>query len=144
MVHHLQNVGELKFECPQEREQLAYKAQERWLGLFGRDLLRDFKLDLFTIFCEHQVWVLTAAGSRQTFLTFLAMAALGQERTSISACLLVSFLDSDVLVGTFALEMTHGKPCALGGDKIVMIAGAQIGFIAAVSSKPSLIKRSSI
>ena len=49
MVHHLQNVGELKFECPQEREQLAYKAQERWLGLFGRDLLRDFKLDSFTI-----------------------------------------------------------------------------------------------
>jgi hypothetical protein len=49
MVHHLQNVGMLRFECPQEREQLAYKAQERWLGLFGRDLLRDFELDSFTI-----------------------------------------------------------------------------------------------
>jgi hypothetical protein len=49
MVHHLQNVGQLKFECPQEREQVAYKAQERWLGLFGRDLLRDFELDAFTI-----------------------------------------------------------------------------------------------
>ena len=49
MVHHLQNVGKLKFECPQEREQLAYTAQERWLGLFGHDLLHDFELDPFTI-----------------------------------------------------------------------------------------------
>jgi hypothetical protein len=39
----------LKFEFPQEREQVAYKAQERWLGLFGRDLLRDFELDDCTI-----------------------------------------------------------------------------------------------
>ena len=49
MVHHLQSIGELKFECPQEREQLAYKAQEQWLNLFGRDLLRDFELDPFTL-----------------------------------------------------------------------------------------------
>jgi hypothetical protein len=49
MVHHLQNIGKLKFECPQERERLAYQAQERWLGLFGRDLLRDFELDGFTL-----------------------------------------------------------------------------------------------
>jgi hypothetical protein len=34
MVHHLQTVGGLKFACPQEREELAYKAQERWLELF--------------------------------------------------------------------------------------------------------------
>jgi hypothetical protein len=49
MVHHLQNVGQLKFACPQEREELAYLAQERWLKLFGRDLLRDFQMDRFTI-----------------------------------------------------------------------------------------------
>jgi hypothetical protein len=49
MVHHLQNIGKLKFECPQEREQDAYKAQELWLRLFGRDLLRDFELDQFTL-----------------------------------------------------------------------------------------------
>jgi hypothetical protein len=49
MVHHLQHVGKLKFACPQEREEIAYKAQERWLGLFGRDLFRDFELDPFTI-----------------------------------------------------------------------------------------------
>jgi hypothetical protein len=45
MVHHLQNVGGLKYQCPQEREKLAYIAQERWLGLFGRSLERDFELD---------------------------------------------------------------------------------------------------
>jgi hypothetical protein len=41
MVHHLQNVGQLKFECPEEREELAYKAQESWLHLFGHDLEHD-------------------------------------------------------------------------------------------------------
>jgi hypothetical protein len=49
MVHHLQNAGNLKFECPQEREQTAYAAQERWLGLFGHDLLHDFEIDSFTL-----------------------------------------------------------------------------------------------
>jgi hypothetical protein len=27
MVHHLQNVGRLKFDCPQAREELAYQAR---------------------------------------------------------------------------------------------------------------------
>ena len=49
MVHHLQNVAGFKFACPQKREQLAYSAQERWLGLFGHDLLHDFELDPITI-----------------------------------------------------------------------------------------------
>ena len=49
MVHHLQNVGQLKFACPQEREELAYKAQNGWLGLFGHDLQDDFQLDGFSI-----------------------------------------------------------------------------------------------
>jgi hypothetical protein len=49
MVHHLQNIGQLKFACPQEREEVAYKAQDRWLGLFGTDLMRDFQMDPFTI-----------------------------------------------------------------------------------------------
>jgi hypothetical protein len=49
MVHHLQNVGQLKFACPEEREELAYKAQDSWLHLFGRDLERDFQMDSFTI-----------------------------------------------------------------------------------------------
>ena len=49
MVHHLQNVGQLKFACSQEREELAYKAQDDWLHLFGRDLERDFQMAPFSI-----------------------------------------------------------------------------------------------
>lgn len=49
MVHHLQNVGGQKFFCPQEREELAYEAQQRWLGLFGHNLLKDFELDRLTL-----------------------------------------------------------------------------------------------
>jgi hypothetical protein len=48
-VHHLQNVGQLKFACPQEREKLAYKAQNDWLGLFGSDLTKEFQLDPFSV-----------------------------------------------------------------------------------------------
>jgi len=49
LVHHMQNVGKLKFECPQQRERLAYQAQERWLGLFATDLQKEFGLDAFTL-----------------------------------------------------------------------------------------------
>ena len=49
MVHHLQNVANTKFECPQAREQLAYAAQQRWLGLFDRTLEDEFQLDPFTL-----------------------------------------------------------------------------------------------
>ena len=49
MVHHLQNLGELKFECPRAREKLAYTAQDRWLKQFGKDLETEFEVDMFTI-----------------------------------------------------------------------------------------------
>jgi hypothetical protein len=49
MVHHLQNAGRLTYECPQAREKVAYMAQERWLGLFGRSLEQDFELDGFSL-----------------------------------------------------------------------------------------------
>jgi hypothetical protein len=49
MVHHFQNVLGLKHECPQEREKLAYIAQDRWLRLFGRRLENDFALDPFSL-----------------------------------------------------------------------------------------------
>jgi hypothetical protein len=52
MVHHLQNVGQLKFACPEEREELAYKAQDSWLHLFARDLERDFQMDPFSILAK--------------------------------------------------------------------------------------------
>ncbi len=49
MVHHLQNLGELRFECPRAREKLAYTAQDRWLKRFGKDLETEFEVDMFTI-----------------------------------------------------------------------------------------------
>ena len=52
MVHHLQNLAGLKYECPQAREKLAYLAQERWLALFGRDLAQDFELDGFSLLAK--------------------------------------------------------------------------------------------
>jgi hypothetical protein len=49
MVHHFQNKLGLKHECPQEREMLAYQAQDRWLRLFGRSVETDFDLDGFSL-----------------------------------------------------------------------------------------------
>ena len=49
MVHHLQNVGGIRYECPAAREELAYRAQDKWLGLFGQDLERAFEIDKFTL-----------------------------------------------------------------------------------------------
>jgi hypothetical protein len=50
MVHHLQNLANLKYECSAAREKLAYEAQSDWLKLHGLDLEEEFNLDLFTIF----------------------------------------------------------------------------------------------
>jgi hypothetical protein len=49
MVHHMQHLAGMRFGCPQEREEMAFAAQERWLRLFGRDLLTDFGLDPLTL-----------------------------------------------------------------------------------------------
>jgi hypothetical protein len=49
MVHHLQFTGQLKFECPAQREALAYQAQDQWLGLYGKSLAGEFDLDAFTL-----------------------------------------------------------------------------------------------
>ena len=49
MVHHVQNEAGLKYACPQEREKLAYDAQREWLALFGRNLMKEFKLDPMTL-----------------------------------------------------------------------------------------------
>lgn len=50
MVHHMQNLAKLKYECPAAREKLAYEAQSDWLKLHGLDLETEFAVDLFTIF----------------------------------------------------------------------------------------------
>lgn len=49
MVHHLQNVGDLRYDCTGTREKIAYEAQEKWLALFGRNLADEFDLDPFTL-----------------------------------------------------------------------------------------------
>jgi hypothetical protein len=48
MVHHLQNQAQLKFACLQEREEMAYTAQDRWLGQSGLSLVTEFGIDPFT------------------------------------------------------------------------------------------------
>jgi hypothetical protein len=45
MVHHLQSSAEMRFACPGEREVLAYRAQDAWLGLFGESLESAFGID---------------------------------------------------------------------------------------------------
>jgi hypothetical protein len=49
MVHHLQNVSGMTFECPMGREKTAYRAQNKWLGLSGRSLESEFGIDAMTI-----------------------------------------------------------------------------------------------
>lgn len=49
MVHHLQNLSGEHYACPQEREKLAYEAQEKWLNLMGRTLESELQLDRFTL-----------------------------------------------------------------------------------------------
>jgi hypothetical protein len=49
MVHHLQNAAGMTFACAGEREKDAYRAQARWLELFGRSLEDEFGIDAMTI-----------------------------------------------------------------------------------------------
>lgn len=45
MVHHMQNLGGIRYECPRQREKLAYAAQNKFLQLFGRDLEGEFEIN---------------------------------------------------------------------------------------------------
>ena len=49
VVHHVQNVAGLPYACAEEREKLAYAAQRKWLALFGRNLMKEFRLDPMTL-----------------------------------------------------------------------------------------------
>ena len=57
MVHHLQVAAGVSFACPEEREALAYAAQDVWLRAHGGSLERDFGLNplflLFATTCVH-------------------------------------------------------------------------------------------
>lgn len=49
MVHHLQNLAGLKYECGGAREKIAYLAQDQWLKRHGLALEDEFEVDMFTI-----------------------------------------------------------------------------------------------
>jgi hypothetical protein len=49
MVHHVQNEAGQKFACAEERESVAYAAQQQWLAMFGRDFFQEFETDAFTL-----------------------------------------------------------------------------------------------
>ncbi len=49
LVHHLQNRAGLTYACPEEREALAYQAQQKWLQLFGADLESAFGIDALSL-----------------------------------------------------------------------------------------------
>jgi Domain of unknown function (DUF6647) len=52
MVHHLQRQAQVWHGCPEEREKLAYEAQDKWLALFGTSLEKEFGLDAFTVLAK--------------------------------------------------------------------------------------------
>jgi hypothetical protein len=49
MVHHIQNLANMKYECPMAREKPAYLAQDKWLAQHGLSLEQEFEVDMFTI-----------------------------------------------------------------------------------------------
>jgi hypothetical protein len=49
MVHHIQNMARLKYDCPAAREKPAYLAQNEWLGRHGSDLESEFEVDMMTL-----------------------------------------------------------------------------------------------
>lgn len=49
MVHHLQNLGGVNYECAEARERPAFAAQARWLELFGQTLESEFSMDGMTL-----------------------------------------------------------------------------------------------
>ena len=49
MVHHLQNLGKLAYECPAAREKIAYEAQGRFLSQHGKSLEEEFDVDMMTL-----------------------------------------------------------------------------------------------
>jgi hypothetical protein len=49
MVHHLQNMAGLKYNCAGEREKVAYQVQAAWLRQFDKSLESEFGLDGLSI-----------------------------------------------------------------------------------------------
>ena len=56
MVHHLQNLAGMKYECLNQRERLAYEAQGKWLAIFGKDIGEEFGIDPITMIAKGLCW----------------------------------------------------------------------------------------
>jgi hypothetical protein len=56
VVHHLQSVNDVKYECPGAREKPAYLAQDQWLKQFGLSLTHVFEIDAFTLLIASACW----------------------------------------------------------------------------------------
>ena len=54
MVHYLQDLAALRYACPEEREALAYSAQEKFLGQFRTNLEKEFNIDDLTLLVTTQ------------------------------------------------------------------------------------------
>ena len=49
MVHHVQNLAGLTYDCPEARERPAFAAQQAWLARAGSDLAEAFGIDALTL-----------------------------------------------------------------------------------------------
>ena len=49
LVHHMQNMAGMRYQCAEEREELAYAAQDRWLQAAGQNLESAFGIDGFAL-----------------------------------------------------------------------------------------------
>jgi hypothetical protein len=49
MVHHLQNLGGIRYECAAAREKAAYAAQREWLARHNLDLETEFGIDMLSV-----------------------------------------------------------------------------------------------
>jgi predicted metalloprotease len=79
MVHHFQNLLGLKYECAQEREKLAYTAQDRWLVRSGRSLASDFDFDPFFAASNNDVQVLRRGNRNEQVTTCWLVAKNASE-----------------------------------------------------------------
>jgi hypothetical protein len=56
VVHFLQDIGKVQYDCQGAREKVAYVAQEKWLQLFNTTIEAEFEVDTFTLSIRTTCW----------------------------------------------------------------------------------------
>jgi hypothetical protein len=56
VVHFLQDIGKVQYDCRGAREKIAYGAQEKWLQLFNTNIEAEFGVDTFALFIRTTCW----------------------------------------------------------------------------------------